>query len=233
MNNSILTRTKSALGKELITQIKKHKYCIVGCGGTGALFAEMLVRTGAQHISLVDGGEVEASNLNRTPSFVQSDIGEHKVGTLSSRLEEINPNVKVTPQNCHIRNDKGDRAGQGARDAVYDADIVIIAVDNNQNRIMCENLCYEDSNKKVLSIGVYVHLDGAAGYECAWCPRTPAEKADEEGYGNGSYASIVIEATAAAFTMLLHNLANPNSKEFNYLYKSYKNFVPTCRETKP
>lgn len=230
MSDCISTRTEQALGDNLVNKLRQYKYCVVGCGGTGALFAEMLVRSGAKNIALVDGDTVGESNLNRVVSFVHDDVGNSKVDVLAARLKNINSDIAMKCANCHCRDDRSDTKGQLSRDLVYNADIVIIAVDKNKDRITCEKLCYEDSKKKVLSIGVYVHLDGCAGYECAWRPETPEDKTDKEGYGNGSYASIVIEATSVAFDMLLHNLANPNSKEFHHFYKSYKNFVPTCIE---
>ena len=40
-------RTSKALGDKVMERLRSLRFCIVGCGGTGANFAEMLVRTGA------------------------------------------------------------------------------------------------------------------------------------------------------------------------------------------
>lgn len=231
MNDSFLERTSSALGEELMSEFRQKKFCVVGCGGTGALFAEMLVRTGARKVTLIDGDSVEASNLNRVVSFVHADIDKPKVEVLKSRLESINPKVHVTPIDCHLRQlDPGDYEGQRSRDAVYNSDIAIIAVDENRYRIECEKLCYE-SDTKYLGIGVYVDEIGSAGYECYWSSReTPEEKEEDEGYGRGSYATIVIEATSVAFSMLLHHLSNPDSRDFGCFFKAYKNFAPVLEK---
>ena len=227
-DDELLERTSKALGQGLVDKLKQQQYCIVGCGGTGALFAEMLVRTGAQNIILIDGDTVERSNLNRVISFVQSDIDCEKVKVLDARLKSINANICVIPINYPlIEYDSADSMGKKARDAICDADVVVIAIDDNEHRIICENLCRQyDPKKKVLSMGVHIDTDGIANYECSWCHKTPADKEGEKGYGAGSYASIVIEATAVAFTMLLHNLNNPDSDSFKYWFKSYKNFIP-------
>ncbi len=228
MMSELLKRTEEALGKDLILEIQKYQYCIVGCGGTGALLAEMLVRAGTKKIVLIDGDRVEESNLNRVISFTKDDIGEMKVRALKNRFEKINPCIKVLIEACVFReHDSSDEAGQKVRDAVCNSDIVLIAVDKNNSRIECEKLCYKDSQKKVLGIGVHVGKKaGYSHYECAWQPKTPPETKDEEGYGNGSYSSIVVEATSVAFSMLLHNLKNPNSNNFKYFFKSYKDFIP-------
>lgn len=235
MGNNFLERTQSALGEELMKKFSQYKYCVVGCGGTGALFAEMLARTGARKISLIDGDAVDASNLNRVISFVRDDVGNSKVDVLQSRLRNINPDIEITAINCYFReHDPNDADGQGARDEVCNADIIVLAVDQNEYRILCEELCYlEDKNKKLISVGVQVDGPGSASYECSWCRKTPQKKRKEEGYGIGSYASIVIEATAVAFSMLLHNLMNPDLSGFNYFYKSYKNFDPEISTRKP
>ena len=228
MGNDFLSRTSRALGEKLISELQQHKFCVVGCGGTGALFAEMLVRTGAEKITLIDGDRVDESNLNRVISFVHEDVGIPKVDVLKSRLEGVNSSITVKAISCHFReHDPNDFNGQAARDAIWNSDVIAIAVDKNKDRIMCEKLCYSgDIHKKVIGIGVYVNDIGSAGYECSWRPRTPDSKKEEENYGIGSYASIVIEATAVAFSMLLHNLKNPGSSDFKYFFKSYENFVP-------
>ena len=233
MNDSFLERTSLALGKELMSKFEQKKFCVVGCGGTGALFAEMLVRTGALTVTLIDEDDVEASNLNRVVSFVRADIGKPKVKVLKSRLESINPKARVTSIDCYLGQlDPGDCEGQRSRDAVCNSDIAIIAVDENRYRIECEKLCRKEGRVKYLGIGVYVDEIGSAGYECYWSSpsslrETPEKRKEDEGYGRGgSYAAIVIEATSVAFSMLLHHLKNPSSRDFCYFFKSYKNFAP-------
>ena len=100
---------------------------------------------------------------------------------------------------------EGNTVGQRARDAVHDADVVFAATDTTTSRLAIEELCREKDSGMLLCCGVLV--DRAAGlyeYECAWSPRTPEDQADVEGYGpeNASFASIVLEATSVAFTMV-------------------------------
>ena len=84
-------RTAKALGNDVMERLRSLRFCIVGCGGTGANFAEMLVRTGATRLTLIDGSGVEESNLNRVFSFSYSDCGDPKVEALKRRLESIRP----------------------------------------------------------------------------------------------------------------------------------------------
>ena len=58
-------RTSKALGDKVMERLRSLRFCIVGCGGTGANFAEMLVRTGATRLALIDGAVVKEEDLNR------------------------------------------------------------------------------------------------------------------------------------------------------------------------
>ena len=209
-------------------------FCIVGCGGTGASFAEMLVRTGALRLSLIDGTRVEDSNQNRVFSFFPEDCGTRKVEVLKKRLESIRPGcLKITaiPDSFRKPDDILDphSIGQQARDAVCDADVVFIGTDTNTSRLAVEKLCRDEGKRMYLSCGVRV--DARAGvfeFECAWLPETPSELEDEEGYGpeNASFASIVHEAVSVAFTMLLSHLKRADSS-FRRHYRRYEeNFQP-------
>ncbi len=229
--SDILNRTRPAIGDDLITALQENKFCIVGCGGTGALFAEMLVRTGAKNITLIDGDVVESSNLNRVIGFTKKDIDCKKVDVLASRFKEISPDVEITTISHHLRKyDKSDKDAQIARNAVCNSHISIIAVDKNCIRIECEKLVREsrgkDKKREYIGIGVVVNENGHFEFECAWNRNTPIDKKEEEGYGAGSFISIVVEATSVAFSMLLHNLKHPESDRFRYYYKEYKDFIP-------
>ena len=219
MGNSMLTRTEAALGKDLMEKLNSLHFCIVGCGGTGATFAEMLVRSGVRNIDLVDGEEIDSTNLNRIFSFVSEDVGNRKADILKKRLKSINPEANVRSFEHHLISEEntlpGNRLAEAVRDCISDADVVFIGMDTNESRIVCENLCRNKEGKMYLSTGIHVE-DGKSFFECNWRPKTPEARKDARGYGpkNASYISIVTEATCIAFSMLLHHLKNPESKKF-------------------
>ena len=231
---SLNERTTAALGGELMEQMKVLRFCIVGCGGTGANFADMLVRTGARHFTLIDGGTVKESGLNRVLCFTSEDVGEPKVEVLERHLRAVAGNeLDVSSLYDHFRRPDqildDNPIGQRVRDAVHDADVVFIAADTNTSRLAIEELCWEKDGGMLLSCGVSVDREaGVYEYECAWSPKTPKDQADAEGYGpeNASFASIVLEATSVAFTMLLSHLQCGKSR-FRYYQRKYDaNFVP-------
>ena len=232
-----LDRTAKALGNRLMEQLKSLHFCIVGCGGTGANFAEMLVRSGANQITLIDGGTVKESDLNRVLSFTSCDIDKPKVDALKERLLKIGSNLSIVTLKDHFRAFENllpdHQIGQQVRDAVYNTDVVFIGTDTNKSRLAVESLCRDSRKEYYLSCGVHVELESAS-FECNWKPRTPAHLADDQGYGpdNGSYAAVVQEAVSVGFTMLLHHLKCPEEKSsFTSYYREYDScFVPltTC-----
>ena len=227
-------RTTAALGSELMDRLRSLRFCIVGCGGTGANFADMLVRTGARRLTLIDGGTVKESGLNRVLCFTAKDVGKPKVEVLERHLRAVaGSDLDVcTLSDSFRRPDQildGNTVGQRVRDKVHDADVVFAATDTNTSRLAIEELCREKDGGMLLCCGV--HVDREAGvyeYECAWSPKTPENRADVEGYGpeNASFASIVLEATSVAFTMLLSHLQSGKT-QFRCYQKTYDaNFAP-------
>ena len=227
MNAEINARTSKALGESVMSRLAALHFCIVGCGGTGANFAEMLVRTGATRLTLVDGTTVEDSNLNRVFSFHHADIGRPKVHVLKDYLETIRPGqLDITPLLESFRDPdlvSITPTAQRVRDAVHGADVVFIATDKNTSRRAIQKL-HRDSTVRgmMLSCGVYIDAEkDIYEFECTWSPATLPEELDI-GYGphNASYAAILLEATSVAFTMLLSHLMCPDS-DFKYYRRRY------------
>ena len=227
-------RTAKAFGPKVMKQLRDLRFCIVGCGGTGANFAEMLVRSGAIELTLIDGDQVHESNLNRVFPFDVGSIGARKVDALKARLEAISPgsvlNIQVFPTTFKEREYiVDDELGQPDRNAVHDSDVVFVGTDTNLSRLGIEKLNKLRHPPMLLSCGILVDREnGVYELECSWSPHTPPERAEDEGYGpeNASFPSIVLEATSIAFTMLISHLAYPDSRFTHYVRRYDANFQP-------
>lgn len=220
-------RTAKALSKDALHGLRSLRFCVVGCSGTGANFAELLVRTGARQLTLIDGALVKASDLNRAFGFCSADVGAPKVQVLKHRLESIRGDLDITYLRDSFRAREailpGDESSQEVRNAVFDSDVVFIATDTNTSRIAIVELCQAKRDALFLSCGVFVDRDaGVFEFECVWLPKAPREQAAAEGYGpeNASFASLVHEATSTAFTMLLSHLTSKKS-DFRYYRRKY------------
>ena len=232
----MMDRTIKALGHEVVMRLKDKQFCIVGCGGTGAIFAEMLVRSGAERLTLIDGRQVKDTDLNRVFGYLPSDVGRPKVEALKNRLEIICPAIKIYSVRDSFRSSEeltsNYLVGQHTRDKVHDAEIVFIATDTNRSRLEIEKLCHSSTQcagETYLSCGIQVDKEkGEYSFECNVRGSTPFNRVDEEGYGpeNASYGAIVLEATTVAFTMLISYLKSQKSNFKSYLKRYDENFVP-------
>src|SRR5690606_2630383 len=73
--------------------IKNFPILLAG-GGIGSIIAECALRFGFENITIIDGDQVEQSNLNRQ-NYTEEDIATNKVDALAKRLLSINKNAKI------------------------------------------------------------------------------------------------------------------------------------------
>lgn len=78
-------------------RLKAARVLLVGAGGLGAPAALYLAAAGVGQIGLLDPDHVSLSNLQRQVLYGTDDVGADKVAVAKSRLNAINPHVRVTP----------------------------------------------------------------------------------------------------------------------------------------
>lgn len=89
------SRTELLLGKDSIARLAEQNILVVGVGGVGGYAVEMLGRAGIGHMTLVDGDNVEPSNLNRQIAALTTTIGCNKAQVMAERIKQINPGIEV------------------------------------------------------------------------------------------------------------------------------------------
>ncbi|MCU0917352.1 MAG: HesA/MoeB/ThiF family protein, partial [Planctomycetes bacterium] len=99
------------------------KVLIVGAGGLGSPAALYLAAAGVGTLGLLDGDEVDLTNLQRQILHHTKDIGKRKVASAKSRVKALNPDVAVRTYDIWARADN-------IRQIVQEYDFVIDAVDN-------------------------------------------------------------------------------------------------------
>ena len=92
----IFKRTALLMGEDYVTAAQNKRVIVFGVGGVGSWCAEMLVRSGIGHITIVDSDCVAVSNINRQLIATTHTVGQVKVDVLKKRLLEINPRAEVT-----------------------------------------------------------------------------------------------------------------------------------------
>jgi len=76
-------------------KLKQSTVFIAGAGGLGSAIAIYLAAAGVGSLRIVDNDVVELSNLNRQILHWYEDIGKPKTKAAKTKLECLNPNVKV------------------------------------------------------------------------------------------------------------------------------------------
>ena len=94
--NNWLERTELLIKKQGIEKLQKSNILIVGLGGVGSFVAEFLARAGIGKMTIVDGDDVDLTNINRQLPALNSTIGKLKAEVLAERLLDINPDIKLT-----------------------------------------------------------------------------------------------------------------------------------------
>jgi len=69
---------------------------VIGLGGLGAAASLYLSSSGVGHLNLVDGDQIDISNLPRQVLYGRSDLGRPKAVVAAERLSQLNPNAKIT-----------------------------------------------------------------------------------------------------------------------------------------
>jgi adenylyltransferase/sulfurtransferase len=83
------------IGKEGQAALRAAHVVVVGAGALGSPCADLLVRAGTGHLTIVDRDIVELTNLHRQTLFAQADVGDAKAESAARRLREVNSAVRI------------------------------------------------------------------------------------------------------------------------------------------
>src|SRR5260221_1431828 len=116
-------------GMEAQQRLKAAKVLVIGSGGLGSPVLLYLAAAGVGTIGIVDFDVVDDSNLQRQVVFGVDEIGKLKVEAAKSRLEALNPYIRIQLHNTHINS-------QNALDIIRDYDVVADGTDNFPTRYL-------------------------------------------------------------------------------------------------
>lgn len=95
----MFTRTQQLIGPEGLARLQSARVILFGVGGVGGWCAEALVRSGIQHLTIVDFDVVDRTNINRQVVATSANIGLPKVEEMRKRLLSINPDADIVAVN--------------------------------------------------------------------------------------------------------------------------------------
>ena len=115
------SRTELLIGKDGVKKLQNSRVAVFGLGGVGAHAVEALVRSGVGAVDLIDDDKVCVTNLNRQLFATTKTIGKYKVDVAEERLQEINPEVKVTKRQVFYSPETADKFDFSKYDYIIDA----------------------------------------------------------------------------------------------------------------
>lgn len=122
------------LGRKGQARLKQSHVVVAGAGGLGCPAATYLACAGIGHITIIDHGVVELTNLNRQFLHWDEDIGQQKAISAAAKLVKLNPGVQITPITTKITT-------TNARQLIKEASAVIDALDNFRTRAILNRAC--------------------------------------------------------------------------------------------
>lgn len=131
------SRNRIYIKDENQEKIKNFRILLAGAG-IGSVIAECALRIGFENITVIDGDNVELTNLNRQ-NYTMEDIEKPKVECLRKRLLLINPDANIKTHKCFINS-------QNATGLIKNHDLAINALDFNSDvPFLFDSICQQYS----------------------------------------------------------------------------------------
>lgn len=118
--------------------LSDRRAAVIGCGGLGCSAATHLSCAGIGELVICDRDTVSESNLNRQFLYGYEDVGKKKVFLAKNRLSETAPYIKITAVEADI-------ASPEDLTFAKEADIIVLAADNNDCRRAVSQFCKENN----------------------------------------------------------------------------------------
>jgi adenylyltransferase/sulfurtransferase len=162
------------IGIEGQLKLANARVLVIGAGGLGCPVLQYLAAAGVGTLGIVDGDNVELSNLQRQVLYNHTDIGNSKAQTAASKLSILNPHVKFLPVASFINH-------ENALELIEGYDIVVDGSDNFPTRYLVNDACVM-LHKVMVSGAIYkfegqvsvFNYKGGPTYRCIF-PEPPGE----------------------------------------------------------
>jgi hypothetical protein len=148
--------------RELRTEQRDSRICVVGAGALGNFVGLGLALSGYKNITFIDPDVVELANLNRQVLFGDA-VGQRKAEASAERLNRMF-GTDSRPEATYFRRDTD----------ISEFDVIFDCVDNFETRIVLSEICERDK-KVLISGGSGVESGQAIVYRPGKNSRTPAD----------------------------------------------------------
>ncbi|KAI9492120.1 hypothetical protein BDB00DRAFT_883607 [Zychaea mexicana] len=148
-----LARNIAFLGKEGVQRVRQAFVIVVGVGSVGSWVALMLLRSGVQHLRLIDPKRLNRRNMAYHAVANLEDVGMAKVQVLRKHFREIAPFSKVECCTERLLPTNMDTllGGQPA--------YVVDTMDNVDEKLALAQYCHEHNIKLITSMSAGAKAD--------------------------------------------------------------------------
>jgi molybdopterin/thiamine biosynthesis adenylyltransferase/rhodanese-related sulfurtransferase len=122
------------MGLEGQAKLLRSKVLIIGAGGLGSPVALYLAAAGVGTLGIVDGDNVDLSNLHRQILHPTPALGQPKTDSAKRTLAGVNPDVTVVPYQTVL-------TSANALDIIREYDVVVNGSDNFPTRYLVNDAC--------------------------------------------------------------------------------------------
>jgi len=146
-------------------KLQEATVAVVGLGGLGCSAALTLAAAGIGKLILIDGDQVEVSNLHRQILYREEDQGKNKVMIVAERLKTINSKLETIVYPYYLDEDN-------AEEMLNKANVIVDATDNIRARRTLDRVSRRQGSPLVYG-GLYrfegqvavLNLNGSPSYE--------------------------------------------------------------------
>jgi tRNA A37 threonylcarbamoyladenosine dehydratase len=149
----LLARNIAFFGHESVSRIRQSFVVILGAGAIGSWTALMLVRSGVEHVRIVDPGYVHLESMTRNAVAKIADIGKSKALILKKYINDIAPNAIVEVERTSLTE-------ENMAELLADKpDFVVDTLPNVRDKVLLAKYCKEHNIKVVSAVSAGAKAD--------------------------------------------------------------------------
>ena len=130
------------IGAEGQKKLSQARILCIGAGGLGSPALLYLAAAGVGTIGIVDGDQVDETNLHRQVLFTAADIGKPKASTAAAKIKTHNPELKTVAHDFYL-------AASNAEQLISEYDLVVDGTDNFDAKYISNDICVKLSKPLV------------------------------------------------------------------------------------
>lgn len=122
------------IGESGQIMLLNSRVLVIGAGGLGSPALMYLASAGVGTLGIVDGDEVDVSNLQRQIIHTQTDVGKAKVDSAKEKLSALNSDVAVKTYKTYANS-------KNIAELIADYDFVLDCTDNFDTKFLINDCC--------------------------------------------------------------------------------------------